>query len=274
LTTQKSKIKTLIVDDEALARRTIRDLLVNDPQIEIMGECSNGLEAVKAMQTQVPDLLFLDIQMPQMNGFEALAEVDVESIPAIIFVTAFDQYALKAFEVNALDYLMKPFTDQRFEEAVKKAKEQIEMKEVNRLSQSLVALLGKDSGAKRLTTQTIPAAPKKSFLSRFMIRSSGKAAFVKVEDVDWIAADDYYIKLHVGSKSHLLRISMSELEEKLDPKKFLRIHRSTIINFDRVKELQQNPNGDCSVILRDGTELKLSRSRRDRLERFLMSSDD
>jgi two-component system LytT family response regulator len=241
---------------------------VQDETIEIIGECSNGLEAVKAIQKQIPDLLFLDIQMPELNGFDVLAQIDVERIPAIIFVTAFDQYALKAFEVHALDYLLKPFTDQRFEEALKKAKTHIEMKEVNRLSQSLVALLGKNAGAAHPPGKPA-AAERKGFLSRFMIRSSGKAAFVKVEDVDWIAADDYYIKLHVGSKSHLLRISMSELEEKLDPKKFLRIHRSTIINFDRVKELQQNPNGDCSVILRDGTELKLSRSRRERLERFL-----
>jgi two-component system, LytTR family, response regulator len=272
LSTQKQKIRTLIVDDEALARRTIRDLLVNDDSIEIMGECSNGQEAVNAMRRQLPDLLFLDIQMPLLNGFEALAQVEVERIPAIIFVTAFDQYALKAFEVHALDYLLKPFTDRRFEEALKKAKAHIEMKEVSRISQSLVALLGKNAELARPLAK--PAATeRKNFLSRFMIRSSGKAAFVKVEDVDWIAADDYYIKLHVGSKSHLLRISMTELEEKLDPKKFLRIHRSTIINFDRVKELQQNPNGDCSVILRDGTELKLSRSRRERLERFLMNGD-
>lgn len=270
VTSPKQKIRTLIVDDEALARRTIRDLLVHDADIDIIGECSNGQEAVNMMQAQLPDLLFLDIQMPKLNGFEALAQVEVERIPAIIFVTAFDQYALKAFDVHALDYLLKPFTDQRFEEALKKAKAHIQMKEINRLSQSLVALLGKNSGAARSVEKAV-APERKNFLSRFMIRSSGKAAFIKVEDVDWIAADDYYIKLHVGSKSHLLRISMSELEEKLDPKKFLRIHRSTIINFDRVKELQQNPNGDCSVILRDGTELKLSRSRRERLERFLMS---
>ncbi|HXD30528.1 MAG TPA: response regulator [Pyrinomonadaceae bacterium] len=272
MSAQKQKIRTLIVDDEALARRTIRDLLVNDESIEIIGECSNGQEAVEAIRRELPDLLFLDIQMPKLTGFEALAQVDVERIPAIIFVTAFDQYALKAFEVHALDYLLKPFTDRRFEEALKKAKASIEMQEVSRLSQSLVALLGTNAAVPRPAVN--PVQPeKKGFLSRFMIRSSGKAAFIKAEDVDWIAADDYYIKLHVGSKSHLLRISMTELEAKLDPRKFLRIHRSTIINFDRVKELQQNPNGDCSVILRDGTELKLSRSRRERLERFLMSGE-
>ena len=273
MSTQKPKIKTLIVDDEVLARRTIRDLLANDPEIEIIGECSNGAEAVKFIREQRPDLLFLDIQMPQMTGFEALAQVEVEHIPAIIFVTAFDQYALKAFEVQALDYLLKPFTDQRFEEALKKAKSQIEMAEVNRLSQSLVALLGKQRVEALHEVQEVQQAASKNFISRFMIRSSGKAAFVKAEDVDWIAADDYYIKLHVAGKAHLLRISMNELEEKLDPKKFLRIHRSTIINFDRVQELQQTPNGEYAVVLKDGTQLKLSRSRRERLQRFLMSGE-
>jgi two-component system LytT family response regulator len=265
---QAKKIQTLIVDDEALARRTIRELLSDDPLIEIIGECSNGLEAVSFIREQMPDLLFLDIQMPVMNGFETLSQIEVARIPAIIFVTAFDQYALKAFEVHALDYLLKPFTDQRFREALKQAKSQIEMKEVNRLSQSLLALLGEPAGREAVETK------RKSFLTRFMIKSGGRVAFIKASDVDWIAADDYYIKLHIGSKSHLLRLSMNELEEKLDPKRFLRIHRSTIINFDRVKELQQNPNGEYVVVLKNGTELKLSRNRRERLEQLLMNSDD
>jgi two-component system LytT family response regulator len=261
---KKSKISVLIVDDESLARRTIRDLIVNDPEIEVIGECSSGLEAVTFIRKQPPDLLFLDIQMPGLNGFETLARVDVGRIPAIVFVTAFDQYALKAFEVHALDYLLKPFSDQRFEKALRQAKTHIQMREINRLSQSLVALIGEQAG-----NGTVPTK-RKRFLTRFMLRAGGRAAFVKAEDVDWIAADDYYIKLHVGGKSHLLRTSMSELEEKLDPKRFLRIHRSTIVNFDRVKELHQNPNGENVLVLRDGTELKLSRAGRERLEGFLM----
>lgn len=226
---------------------------------------------MKFIEQQLPDLVFLDIQMPEMNGFEALSKIQVERLPAIVFVTAFDQYALKAFEVHALDYLLKPFTDQRFEEALRQAKLHIEMSEVNRLSQSLVALLGK--GNQATAGEPEPIANRKNFLTRFMIRSAGKAAFIKAEDVDWIAADDYYIKLHVSGKAHLLRISMSDIEAKLDPKRFLRIHRSTIINFDRVKELRQNPSGDYAVVLKDGTQLKLSRSRRERLERFLMNGD-
>jgi two-component system LytT family response regulator len=264
----KTKIKTLIVDDEPLARQTIRDLLVDDPDVEVIGECKSGLEAVNFIRKQSPDLLFIDIQMPGMNGFEALARIDLERIPAIIFVTAFDQYALKAFEVHALDYLLKPFSDQRFKEALQQGKTYVELREINKLSQSLVALLGDHAGSETL------AAKRKSFLTRFMIRSSGRVTFIKTSDVDWIAADDYYIKLHVGDKSHLLRISMNELEERLDPKRFLRIHRSTIINFDRVKELHQNPNGEYVVVLKNGTELKLSRSRRERFEELLMNDFD
>ncbi|HEX8844328.1 MAG TPA: LytTR family DNA-binding domain-containing protein [Pyrinomonadaceae bacterium] len=268
MSTKRKKIKTLIVDDEPLARRTIRDLLAADPEIEIIGECSSGLEAVKFIRREPPDLLFLDIQMPGMNGFEALSKIEYEQIPAIIFVTAFDRYALQAFEIHALDYLLKPFTDKRFEEALRQAKSQVELKEINRLSQSLLALLGDQAGRDAATLK------RKSFLTKFMIRSGGRVAFIKAADVDWIAADDYYIKLHIGGKSHLLRISMNELEEKLDPKRFLRIHRSTIINFDRVKELHQNPNGEYVVVLKDGTELKLSRGRRERLEELLMSDYD
>lgn len=262
--TNRPKIKVLIVDDEALARLTIRNLLLADPDIEISGECRNGAEAVNFLKKETPDLLFLDIQMPGMTGFEVLAQVAFEEIPAIVFVTAFDEYALQAFDVHAIDYLLKPFSDQRFEAALTRAKTQIQMQEVNRLSRSLVAaMVGQAQDAK-----PDPAKPKR-FLNRFMIRSGGRASFVKASEVDWIAADDYYIKLNVSGRSHLLRMSLNELEEKLDPEQFLRIHRSTIVNFDRIKELQQNPNGEWVVVLKDGTELKLSRSRRERLEEFL-----
>ncbi|MDT4953645.1 MAG: two-component system, LytTR family, response regulator [Acidobacteriota bacterium] len=268
MNSKTKKIKTLIVDDEPLARQTIRDLLVADPEIEIIGECKSGIEAVNFIRKQSPDLLFIDIQMPGMSGFEALAKIDLELIPAIVFVTAFDQYAVKAFEVHALDYLLKPFSDKRFNEALQQAKTHVELREINRLSQSLVALLGDRAGSETLSPK------RKGFLTRFMVRSGGRVTFIKTSDVDWIAADDYYIKLHVSDKSHLLRLSMNELEEKLDPKRFLRIHRSTIINFDRVKELHQNPNGEYVVVLKNGTELKLSRSRRERFEELLTNDFD
>jgi len=259
----KQKIRTLIVDDESLARRTIRGLLLADPEIEIIGECRSGTEAVAFIRKQTPDLLFLDIQMPGMNGFETLTKIGVENIPAIVFVTAYDQYALKAFEVHAIDYLLKPFTDDRFAAALNQAKMQVQMKEVNRLSRSLVTLIAQQSKGE-------PVSPNRNrFLHRFMIQSGGRAAFIKATDVDWIAADDYYIKLHVSGRTHLLRMSMNELEGKLDPDCFLRIHRSAIVNFDRVKELQQNSSNEWVVLLKDGTELKLSRSRRERLKQFL-----
>lgn len=257
------RIRTLVVDDESLARRTIVDLLTGDPQIEIVGECGTGTEAVDQIRNLSPDLLFLDVQMPGMNGFEALARIQPEKLPTTIFVTAFDEFAIKAFEVHALDYLLKPFTDRRFNEALHGAKTHLEMKEINRLSHDLLTLLGEKAGLR-------PGDPRReSYLTRFMIKSGGRIFFVKVSDVDWIAADDYYIKLHVGPKSHLLRMSMNELEEKLDPASFLRIHRSTIVNFDRIKELHQNPNGDYVVVLKTGAELKLSRGRRERLEKLL-----
>lgn len=266
MSTESKKIKTLIVDDEPLARRTLRDLLQSDPEVEITGECSSGPEAVNFIREHPPDILILDIQMPGMNGFEVLSKIDHGRIPAIIFITAFDQYALKAFEVHAMDYLLKPFTDERFRETLRQAKTHVELREMNRLSQSLRDLLNEYASA--------GTAKRKSFLTRFMIKSGNRVTFVNAADVDWIAADNYYIKLHVGGKAHLLRLSMNELEEKLDPKRFLRIHRSTIINFDRVKELHQNPNGEYLVVLKNGMELKLSRSRRERLDDLLMNEHD
>ncbi|HYJ46827.1 MAG TPA: response regulator, partial [Pyrinomonadaceae bacterium] len=194
MSAKATKIRALIVDDEPLARRTIRDLLADDPEIEIMGECGSGPEAVDLIRRDPPDLLFLDIQMPGMNGFEALSKVEHERISAIIFVTAFDQYALKAFEVHALDYLLKPFSDSRFEEALRQAKSQVGMKEMNRLSRSLLALLGE-----QVAGEAVPGR-RKSYLNRFMIKAPGRVVFINAADVDWIAADDYYIKLHVGGK--------------------------------------------------------------------------
>ena len=260
------KIRALIVDDEPLARRTIRDLLADEPDVYVAGECGGGAEAVESILRQRPDLLFLDIQMPGMDGFDVLSQIDLERIPAVIFVTAYDAYALKAFEVHALDYLLKPFTDERFREALARARSHVELREVRDLAQSLRAFLRERTGA-----EPAAAAPRtKEFLTRFMVKSGGRVTLVKSSDVDWIEADNYYIKLHVGGKNHLLRLSMKELEEKLDPKSFWRIHRSAIINLERVKELRQTPNGEYVVVLNDGTELKLSRGGRERLQELLM----
>jgi two-component system, LytTR family, response regulator len=264
------KIRTLIVDDEPLARQNLRLLLRNDPQIEIISECGSGHEAVQVIEAESPDLLFLDIQMPEMNGFDVLKRIDTERIPAIIFVTAFDQYALKAFEVHALDYLMKPFADARFEQALKQAKAQIEQREINKLSRKLFALL-EDHDAAAAARAAPPPLERARYLTRLMIKSASRVFFLKADEIDWIGADDYYVKLHVGRKSHLLRETMNELETKLDPQKFLRIHRSTIVNIDRIKEMYPHFNGDYVILLHDGTELKLSRSRREQAQSILKS---
>ncbi|MEP6635153.1 MAG: LytTR family DNA-binding domain-containing protein [Acidobacteriota bacterium] len=255
------KIKTLIVDDEPLARRNLRLLLEKDPQIEILDECPNGREAVKAIKSLLPDLIFLDIQMPEMDGFDVLAKVGAERIQAIIFVTAFDQYALKAFEVHALDYLLKPFDDLRFQRALQKAKSQIEQREINKLSKKLLALL--EDRENRTDDQ---AGSHKPYLTRLMVKLANRVVLLKVNDIDWIEADGNYAKLHLGPKSHLLREKMHDLESQLDPERFVRIHRSAIVNLDRIKEMHPHFNGDYIVVLEDGMQLKLSRSRREQLE--------
>jgi two-component system LytT family response regulator len=254
------KIRTLIIDDEPLARRNLRLLLEKDPQIEILEECRNGREAVKAINALSPDLIFLDIQMPEMDGFDVLERVGPNHIQAIIFVTAFDQYALKAFDVHALDYLLKPYDDERFAHALERAKSQIEAREIDRLSKRLLALLEERESARQATKN------ENNYLTRLMIKVSGRVMLLKVEEVDFIEADGNYAKLHVGRKSHLLREKMHDLEGRLDPAKFVRIHRSVIVNLDRIKEMHPHFNGDYIVVLEDGRQLRLSRTRRENLE--------
>lgn len=253
------KIRTLIVDDEPLARRNLRLLLEQDPQIEIVGECRNGREAVAALKSQAPELLFLDIQMPEMDGFDVLAAIGPKKVQAIIFVTAFDQYALKAFEVHALDYLLKPYDDARFHKALDKAKLQIEQRQLDQLSLKLLALLDDRE-------RSLDGNPAQPYLSRLMVKLANRVILLKVAEIDWIEADGNYAKLHVGRKAHLLREKMHDLEAQLNPKKFVRIHRSIIVNLDRIKEMQPHFNGDYIVVLEDGAQLRLSRSRREQLE--------
>ena len=261
-----SKIRTLIVDDEPLARRNLRVLLEKDPQIEILDECRNGREAVKAINTLSPDLIFLDIQMPEMDGFDVLEGAGPEHIQAIIFVTAFDQYALKAFDVHALDYLLKPFDDERFAHALQRAKRQIEARNINKLTQRLLALLEERESDRKVSLQ------QTTYLTRLMIKASGRVMLLKVDDIDFIEADGNYAKLHVGRKAHLLREKMHDLEGRLDPAKFVRIHRSIIVNLDRIKEMHPHFNGDYIVVLDDGRQLRLSRTRRENLEAKLRIS--
>ncbi len=246
------KIKTLIVDDEPLARERVRRMLQDEKDIAIVGECVGGLEAVETIERIAPDLVFLDIQMPQMNGFEVLQSIEPPNVPVIIFVTAFDQYALKAFEFHALDYLLKPFSKDRLRSALNRVREQIQITQPNTVDERLTALLND------LKTEN-------KYLERLLLKSSGRIYFVKTDEVDWIESAGNYAKLHVGRETHLLRETMSGLEESLNPENFLRIHRSCIVNIDRVKELHPLFSGDYMVIMQDKRELTLSRNYRDRL---------
>ena len=259
---QTRKIKAIVVDDEPPARRNLRALLKGIPDIDLVKECGNGRDAVSSIRALEPDLVFLDVQMPEMNGFEVLEELTGQPLPVIIFVTAYDQYALKAFEVSALDYLLKPFDDARFHKALAQARRQIEQQDASELGRKFMSLMG--------TRDVKPgAAPR--YLTRLMIKTAGRVIFIRTEEIDWIEAYDNYLRLHVGGKAHLLRQTMNELEATLNPEQFARIHRSTIVNLDRIKELHPHFNGEHLVILQDGTELKLSRTRREWLEQWLGS---
>jgi two-component system LytT family response regulator len=258
-------IRALIVDDEPLAREGIRLLLEVDPEIEVAGECGAGGKAAAMIRDLRPDLLFLDVQMPEKNGFEVLSSLDSGRMPAVIFVTAYDKYALRAFEVQALDYLLKPFTDERFRAAVARAKGRIEGGRVNEVNKRMKALL--ESYRQRVTEAESTDRPR--YLERLIVKSGGRVLFLAVGEIDWIEAADYYVQLHVGGKSHLLRETIASLEAQLDPNMFLRIHRSTLVNMDRVKEVKPHSHGNCQLILDDGTVLELSRRRRERLRSAL-----
>jgi two-component system, LytTR family, response regulator len=255
-----NKIKTLIVDDEPLARDNIKILLKNDPEIEISGECRNGSEAINRLTNANIDLLFLDIQMPGFNGFEVLSKIKAANTPVIIFTTAFDNFALEAFKVNAIDYLLKPFTDQQFYNSLKKGKDHCKLKDFQNFNKQLLSFLESYKEFSDENNQVI------KYLTKIAIDVTGKTLLVKTDDIDWIEAADYYLQIHTGKSCHLIRESMNELEKKLDPAKFMRIHRSTIINLDRLKEINPLFNGECIAVLYDGTKLKISRSRKETIK--------
>ncbi len=227
---RSAKIRAIVVDDEPLARSNLRVLLRDDSEIEIIGECSSGTEALAVIRDKNPDLLFLDVQMPECDGFDVLEMLGAALPPAVIFVTAYDQFALRAFEAGALDYLLKPFDDARFCRALDRAKEQL--------------------AHRKNPTRAV---------DHIVTKGTGQVSFVKISDIDWIEAADYYTCLHVGTKTHLLRRSMSELEQELDPAVFCRIHRSSIVNIARVEGLKLNPEGEYEVVLSHGIKLRLSR---------------
>lgn len=256
------KLKAMIVEDEPPAREGLRLLLARDPSIEVIGEAASGQQAVALIHALQPDLLFLDVQMPEMDGFAALEQVGVEATPLVIFVTAYDRYALRAFEAQALDYLLKPFTDERFFKALQRAKTQLAQARSQEWRQRLHGLFPQPQALPDTVDSSQP-------LERLLIKSGGRVSFLRVEEIDWIEAADYYVVLHVGAKTHLLRETIARLEARLDARRFLRIHRSTIVNLAQVQDWRPQDAGDFAVSLRDGTQLQCSRRRRKALEKAM-----
>lgn len=258
-----AQIRTLIVDDEPLARDGIRLLLEADPEFVLIGECADGVQALDAIKNSHPDLVFLDIQMPLMSGFDVLKALPAESLPLVVFVTAYDSYAIRAFEVHALDYVLKPIDQNRFQVTLARIKADLKNRQTSLLTARMTALLE----ALRRDDITIDAQP--GFLNRFVIKEPERIYFVTADEVDWIEAADYYVQLHTGKKVHLIRDTLNRLESQLDPAKFLRIHRSTIVNITRIKELKRHFQNEYVVVLHDGTTLKLSRGYRDNISALL-----
>jgi two-component system LytT family response regulator len=246
------KIRTLIVDDEPLAREGLRNLLLHDQEIDIIGECSDGIQAVETIRATRPDLVLLDIQMPEVDGFDVIRQVGVGAMPTMIFVTAYDEYALQAFDVHALDYVLKPVDPERFARSIARAKETLSRQTAGEMTEKLNLLL---QGLDRSLRSA----------NRIMVRNAGRIYFVRTEEIDWIEADGDYVRLHAASKNHLVREKIGDLEKRLDPSEFIRIHRSTMVRIGRIKELQPLFSGDYMVTLHDGRKLPLSRTYRDKV---------
>lgn len=234
---EKQKIRAAVVDDEPLARSNLKVLLGRDPDVELVSECGGGAEALKEIRKKRPEVVFLDVQMPEVDGFDVLEQLGADLPPALVFVTAYDQYALQAFEAGALDYLLKPFDNARFERALRRAKERIQA--------------GKARAAR---------------VERVAIKNAGEVLFLKIAEIDWIEAADYYVCLHVGARTHLLRRSMADVEKELDAGMFCRIHRSAIVNLERVRRLESGEDGGTEVVLTTGEKLRLSRRYRKELQ--------
>jgi two-component system LytT family response regulator len=256
--TESKKIRAIIVDDEELGRDRIQSLLELQPDVEIVAICSDGASAVEAIDRAQPDLVFLDVQMPGMDGFEVVETLEPSSLPAIIFVTAHDGHAIRAFEVHALDFLLKPFDQTRFEKALERARGQL----LRAQSQAPVI----DS---RIVSLLEELHEERKYPERLIVKSSGRVFFVRTEEIDWVEASGNYVKVHTKSEAHLLRESMKNMEGKLDPRTFVRIHRSAIVNIDRIKELEPWFHGEYIVIMRDGTRLTASRVFSDRLSALI-----
>lgn len=249
------KIRSLIVDDEALARKVLSNLLQSEPDIEVLGECADGSEALAAIRKQAPDLVFMDVEMPGLNGFATIKEVGDELKPVFVFVTAHEKFAAQAFDAQAADYLVKPFDKERFHTAVERAKGLIEEGKAQRLGKQISSLLSF-------------LKPESKRADRLVVKSNGRILFIRTTDVDWVEAADNYVSLHVGKESYLLRETMNSLEGRLPAEQFVRISRSAIVNIEQIRELKPLFHGDYAVILRNDTQLTLSRSYRSKLQQL------
>jgi two-component system LytT family response regulator len=252
-------LRTLIVDDEPLARQRMLDLLRQESDVEIVGECTDGEEAADAILKERPDIVLLDVQMPGLTGFEVVEAVGVEDLPVVIFVTAHDEFALRAFDAHAIDYLLKPVAPERFSAALERARAQVSHRKTNGARTDLRELLRSLDG-------------QSGYPERFAVRVGHRLLFVRVEQIDWIGAEGNYASLHAGRQTHLIRETMSALERRLDPARFMRIHRSTIVNIDRIRELQSLTNRSYMVILEDGTRLESSSGYRQALQEWIERS--
>jgi len=255
----QAPIRVLVVDDEPLAREKICGMAADDPDIRVVAECSNGAEAIEAVQSMRPDLILLDVQMPEVGGFAVLEALKDEGLPPVIFITAYDHYAVRAFEFHALDYLLKPFDRERFQAAIERAKRQIRRDSGARMDARILALL-----------EEMRETPRYS--ERLVVKTGGRVFFLNTDEIDWVEAEGNYVSIHTGKKSYLLRETITSLETQLDPKEFVRIHRSAIVRLDRIKELQPWSHGEYHVLLQDGTRLTLSRSYREKLQAALGNS--
>jgi len=254
--TDRFPARVVIADDEPLARERLRMLLDGQDGIEVVAECQDGTQAIETIRRLRPDLAFLDVQMPGATGFEVVAALDQDRLPLVVFVTAFDKYALRAFDVHALDYLLKPFDRERFQQALSRARQRVGNSGPGELERRLLALM-----------QDLKQTPHR--VDRFVVKSGGRVYFVRAEEIDWIESAGNYVKLHVGGETHLLRETMTAIEAQLDPEAFFRIHRCHIVNIERVRELQPSFNGEYVVFLKNGARLTLSRGYRDKFQQRL-----
>jgi two-component system LytT family response regulator len=248
-------VRVLIADDERPARAKLRRFLAADPQVELAGEAASGTEAVEMIERLRPDLVFLDIQMPGADGFGVLQAIGPAALPHVVFVTAYDEYALRAFEVHAVDYLLKPFDADRFRTALARAKERVRGR----------TPAGDEALDARIRRVLAEARPAPAYLERVLVRTGARAVFLRVDEIDWLEAEENYVRLHAGRESYLVRGTLAGLEERLDPARFVRVHRSHMVSLAAIRELHPWSHGDWMIVLRDGRELMLSRRYRDRI---------